>query len=315
MLVTQHSSTLPLICVAALSLNCTIQVDDGARADEPTSSAATRVVFLGTGTPNADPDRSGPAVAVVSGGSSYLIDAGPGIVRRAAAAAREGIPELEPQNLKTAFVTHLHSDHTVGLPDLILSPWVLEREVPLELYGPPGIAQMAEHILAAYNEDINVRIQGLQPTTPDGFRVNAHEVSPGEVYRDSNVTVTAFRVDHGSWDHSFGYKFEARDRTIVVSGDASPSPAIAENCAQCDVLVHEVYSAAGFQRRPPEWQRYHADAHTSTAELAEIATVAQPRLLIVYHQLFWGSTPEDLLEEIAKGYDGPVVSASDLDVY
>jgi ribonuclease BN (tRNA processing enzyme) len=107
--------------------------------------------MLGTGTPNADPERSGPAVAVVRAGRSYLIDAGPGVVRRAAAAAAATVADsaLQPRNLRTLFLTHLHSDHTVGLPDLILSAWTLEREVPLEIYGPPGTQAMVDHLLAA----------------------------------------------------------------------------------------------------------------------------------------------------------------------
>ncbi|MGH9258410.1 MAG: MBL fold metallo-hydrolase, partial [Acidimicrobiales bacterium] len=99
----------------------------------------TRAVLLGSGTPNADPDRSGPAVAIVVNGTAYLVDAGPGVVRRASAAERRGTPELAVKNLRIVFVTHLHSDHTAGLPDLIFTPWVLGRSPPLEVYGPAGI--------------------------------------------------------------------------------------------------------------------------------------------------------------------------------
>jgi ribonuclease Z len=122
------------------------------------------------------------------------VDAGPGVVRRAAAAARRGIAELEASRLSIVFVTHLHSDHTVGLPDLMLTPWVLERSVPLEVYGPPGIKAMTDHLLAAYAEDIRIRQSGLEPDKSEGYKVNAHEITEGVVYRDSNVTVTAFAV-------------------------------------------------------------------------------------------------------------------------
>src|SRR5512142_2751869 len=107
--------------------------------------------MLGTGTPNPDPERSGPALAVVSGGRAYLVDAGPGVVRRAAAAERRGITELRQQNLDIVFLTHLHSDHTLGLPDLLLSPWVLDRSAPLEVYGPPGTVAMVGHIEEAWS--------------------------------------------------------------------------------------------------------------------------------------------------------------------
>lgn len=274
-----------------------------------------RVVILGTGTPNADPDRSGPAVAVIAGGRAYLVDCGPGVVRRAAAAARRGIPALEADRLGIVFVTHLHSDHTLGLADLIFTPWVLERRTPLEAYGPPGIGAMTRHLLAAYEEDIRVRQQGLEPDKHEGYRVNAHEIREGVIYRDSNVTVTAFAVPHANWKHAFGYRFETHDRVIVVSGDTRPSDAVVRACDGCDVLVHEVYSAERFKKRPPEWQRYHADAHTSTEELAALATRARPRLLVLYHQLLWGATDEDLVREVRQGYEGAVVSARDLDIY
>ncbi len=106
--------------------------------------------MLGTGNPNANPDRSGPAVAIVVGDQPYLIDFGPGVVRRAAAAALNGIEGLRVNRLNRAFVTHLHSDHTAGFSDLILTPWVLDRNEPLEVYGPEGIKSMSKHILAAY---------------------------------------------------------------------------------------------------------------------------------------------------------------------
>ena len=118
----------------------------------------TQVVLLGTGTPPADPDRSGAATAVVVNGTPYLVDFGAGVVRRAKSAVVDrGIAALEPAKLRVVFATHLHSDHTVGYPDLILTPWVLGRRVPLEVYGPPGIKQMTDHVLAAYSEDFAAR--------------------------------------------------------------------------------------------------------------------------------------------------------------
>ena len=217
--------------------------------------------------------------------------------------------------LSIVFVTHLHSDHTVGLPDLMLTPWVLERRVPLEVYGPPGIKSMTDHLLAAYAEDIRVRRTGLEPGHGEGWRVDAHEITEGVVYRDSNVTVTAFAVPHANWPHAFGYRFQARDRVVVISGDTRPSDAVVRACDGCDILVHEVYSAERWKSRSPEWQRYHAGAHTSTTELAAIATRAHPKLLVLYHQLFWGAADEDLVREVKQGYAGAVRSARDLDVF
>lgn len=277
----------------------------------------TRLVVLGTGTPNADPERSGPALAVVRGARSYLVDAGPGIVRRASAAAtRHDLAALQPKNLRVLFLTHLHSDHTVGLPDVILSGWTLERDVPLEVYGPPGTTAMVEHRLAAFSADIRNRIDGLEPANETGWRVNVHEITPGMVFDDGNIRVRAFAVPHGDWEVAFGYRFESADRSIVISGDTRASDAVVEACNGCDILAHEVLSAERLVARPPEWQRYHKNAHTSTRELAVLATRARPGQLVLYHQLFWGTDDAGLVREIrAAGYTGALDSARDLAIY
>jgi ribonuclease BN (tRNA processing enzyme) len=281
------------------------------------SADPARVVMLGTGTPNADPERSGPSVAVVYAGKSYLVDAGPGLVRRAAtAAARLDLPELQAQSLGIAFITHLHSDHTVGLPDLIHTSWVAERRAPFQLFGPPGIRRMANHLTEAWAEDIRIRTRGPQPSTPDGWKIDTREVSDGIVYRDGDLTVRAFPVPHSNWPSALGYRFDAGGRSIVISGDTRASDAVVNACNGCDVLVHEVYSSEAYQKIPPEWQRYHAGSHTSTIELAALATRARPGLLVMYHQLYWGASDDDLLREIrAAGYTGRVVAARDLEVY
>ncbi len=299
-------STLPFLVQRALP----------ATRPQARQQTGTHVVMLGTGTPNADPERSGPAVAIIAGGHAYLVDAGPGIVRRAAAASRNGESALFMQNLDIVFITHLHSDHTVGLPDLLLSPWVLERNRPLRVYGPPGTKNMMDHLAAAYAEDIQMRTEGLEHANRTGYQAEVHEIAPGQIYADSAVRVIAFAVRHGSWAHAFGYRFEAPDRTIVVSGDTGPSDSVAAACHGCDVLLHEVYSATRFATRPAQWQRYHASFHTSTTQLAGIAAHAQPKLLVLYHQLYWGTDDNGLVQEMrAAGYTGALVSAADLGVY
>jgi ribonuclease BN (tRNA processing enzyme) len=269
---------------------------------------------LGTGTPNAEPARSGPSVAIVVDDTPYLVDFGPGVVRRAAAAHEAGIAGLAVEGLSRAFLTHLHSDHTAGYPDLILTPWVLERKEPLHVWGPPGLQHMTEHILAAYRQDIDERIHGLEPANDTGCQVIAQEIAPGIAYEDENVAVEAFPVRHGSWV-AYGYRFRTPDRTIVVSGDTAPTETLVQKSRGCEVLIHEVYSTAGLQTRPPDWQRYHARVHTSSRELAGIASRARPALLVLYHQLLWDGSEGDLLSEIQELYDGKVVSGRDLDVY
>ena len=280
------------------------------------------MVLLGTGSPFPDPDRSGPATAIVVNGSAYLVDFGPGVVRRAQAAVIDkGINALDPVNLKVAFVTHLHSDHTVGYPDLIFTPWVIGRKAPLEVYGPKGIKAMTEHILAAYDEDIKVRTVNGLPIPPEGYKVNAHEISPGVVYKDANVTVTAFPTKH-EFSETYGYRFDTADRSIVISGDTTPAQATIDACHGCDILIHEANSLAWLATRP-YFQDYQSKYHTTTVQLAELASKAKPRLLVIYHASIvlrpavrpQASSPAELLEEVSAHYSGPVVVGRDLDVY
>lgn len=276
----------------------------------------THVVLLGSGTPNPDPDRSGPAVAIVVDSSVYIVDAGAGIVRRVAAAARATrFAALAMPKLTRAFLTHLHSDHTVGLPDLMLSPWVSGRTAPLEVYGPPGTGNMVEHLLAAYAEDIEIRLHGGEPSNKTGYVTHAHDVLPGVVYRDSLVKVTAFAVSHGKWPHAYGYRFDTPDRSIVISGDTSPNDGVAAACNGCDVLLHEVISEAHLAIRTPAWQAYHRAYHSPAPDVGRIAEKARPRLLVLYHELPMGFDEAEMLGEVRRFFHGDVVAGKDLGVY
>ena len=281
-----------------------------------TGGRNTQVVILGAGTPVPDPERSGPAVAVVVNGRAYLVDCGPGVVRRAAAALeKDGIEALDVTKINLVFITHLHSDHTVGYPDLIFSPWVMGRSSALEAYGPHGLKGMTAHIEKAWAEDIRVRREGLEQANASGYQVNVHEIKPGMVYRDENVKVTAFLVKHGSWKEAYGYTFETRDRKIVFSGDTAPTDEVVKACDGCDLLLHEVYNAKGDQLQIPHWGEYFRAFHTSPAELADIARRAHPKRLVVYHAVMLGLPEEDLARQIGKEYAGDWVMGKDLEVY
>jgi len=222
---------MKLTCLTFVSLLITLAT--AAAAQQPTtemskaSGMRTKVVLLGTGTPVPDPERSGPATAIVVDDSAYLVDFGPGIVRRAEAAVIErGITPLEPTNLKVAFVTHLHSDHTAGYSDLILTGWTAGRRTPLEVYGPTGLQSMTEHILKAYHIDSETRTApgGDQQGNSKGWNVNAHEIKPGVIYKDAKITVTAFPTQHAM--ESYGYRFDTPDRSIVISARVCLWPAV-----------------------------------------------------------------------------------------
>ena len=305
------------VIAAAFFIRVSHAQDSRVSSAEP--SSAPFVVFLGTGTPGPTPNRQGPSLAVVAGGRAYLADVGVGVVRQANAAYANGVRALDPRKLDIAFVSHLHSDHTLGLPDLILTPWVLGRTAPLELYGPPGISAMAENILKAYAEDTHIRITGLEQANETGYKVNTHEVKPGVIYQDSNVKVTAFAVRHGTWPLALGYRFDAAGKSIVFSGDTAPAESVVEACNSCDLLIHEVYigspanSDAG--KTPAHWTQYMQTFHTSAAELAGIATRARAKTLVATHLAFMsGATQADLISALKKGYAGTVIVAHDLDV-
>lgn len=302
-------STTAITLLLGLVLHTT-----AASAQAPASAPVrTRVVMLGTGAPPADPDRFGPAVVVLVDGTPYLFDMGVGVVRRWAAALRANAIPLTPSSLRTAFVTHLHSDHTLGYAELIFSSWTLERgpHRPLEIYGPKGLGAMTDHLLAAYAEDIAVRtgasgeMAGSRPPV-----VHVHEVVPGVVYRDSLVTVTAFAVPHGSWAQAFGYRIQTPDRTIVLSGDTGPTSVVAEQCHGCDLLIHEGGSVRDADASP-YFQRFHA----TTEELARVARLAKPVLLVLYHQRPASPETERAYAALRTLYGGPFVVARDLDVF
>jgi ribonuclease BN (tRNA processing enzyme) len=287
------------------------------------NSAQTQIVMLGSGTPRPDPERSGPATAIVVNGTPYLVDFGPGVVRRAVAAYRKGVTAFGPAatEITTIFLTHLHADHTAGYPDLILTPWILGRKLPISVYGPPGIAAMTKHVLQAWKVDIDNRKNGIDRLPPAGCRVNVHEISPGVIYSSRHLRVTAFPVRHGALRHAFGYRFETPDRTIVISGDTAPTPVLEEHCKGCDVLIHEAYSQQTYRKVSRKWQRYRRKHHTSSRELAALAIRAKPSLLVLYHRANAGgpmtsTDPEEaLLDEVRKLYSGRVITGHDLDVF
>jgi ribonuclease BN (tRNA processing enzyme) len=289
----------------------------------PSTVPTTQIIMLGTGTPRPDPARSGPATGIVVNGTPYLVDSGPGVVRRIAAAYEKGITEFgfAAIALRTIFLTHLHADHTAGYPDLILTPWILGRGQPLEVYGPKGLRSMTGHVLQAWQIDIEDRLTGIDRLPRRGCRVNAHEIAPGVIYVDRNIRVTAFPVRHGDLA-AFGFRFETPDRIIVISGDTAPTPNLVEHCEGCDVLIHEAYSERTYEGLSPKWQRYRRSHHTSSRQLAALATRVRPGLLVLYHRSNAGGgatrppdTEEQLLCEIRRLYRGQVVAGHDLDIF
>ncbi len=280
---------------------------------------ATNVVLLGTGTPRTEPGRSGPAAAVIVDGRPYLFDFGPGVGRRIADGHESGINGLAMSGFDRAFLSHMHSDHTIGLADVMLTPWMFGRKRPLEVYGPQGTAAMTRSLSDAYSLDVAKRKRD-EPHTEGGHQIQGCDVVPGVVYRDDLVTVEAFAVQHGDWPEecgpypALGYRVRSSDRTVVVSGDTGPYGEMQEHYAGCDVLVHEVYASRGLESRPAEWRRYHARSHTAGSHLGQVATAVQPGTLVLTHQLLWHASEDDVIDEIRDGYEGELVYGRDLSV-
>jgi ribonuclease BN (tRNA processing enzyme) len=277
-------------------------------------STGTQIILLGTGTPYPDPAASGPATAIVVNGRVFLFDAGPGVMRRIRAA---NLPLDGPEAL---FITHLHSDHTLGYADLILTSWIMRRRTPFPVYGPRGVRRMTNHLLAAYSEDIDIRTKGLEHEIAGGYRVDVREIRAGLIYEKDGVRVTAFAVQHGNWPEAFGYRIDTPDRSIVISGDTRPSETLARVAQNVDVLIHEVYSASHLkpENRPggADWPQYCREFHTSDVELGILAKRIQPKLLILDHVIRMGATDEELLAGVrSAGYNQRAVVGKDLDRY
>lgn len=287
------------------------------------AASRTQIVMLGTGTPIPDPGRHGPATAIVVDSVAYLFDAGVGVVRQAAAAGARGVKAFagriagaQPNpRFDRIFITHLHSDHTMGLADAIFTPWIQGKGDPVNIYGPPGIGYLVSTILDGNAEDIQERSAAAGGPSREGWQTKTHEVDPGVIFKDERISVRAFRVPHSQWPNAYGYRIDTPDRSIVISGDTRESDAVADACNGCDVLIHEVMSDSGFTMVPPSRQPYHAGAHPPATAVGRIATKGRAKMVILTHVLFFGSTPDRILREVRSTYAGRVVLANDLDVY
>jgi ribonuclease Z len=272
---------------------------------------------FGVGSPNLTAERSGTSIGIAAGGTLYIFDAGPGVERRIME-ARSKLDTLQVRKLGPVFITHLHRDHTAGLAALLayhdygpggltLSPAAGQN--PLTVYGPvpaEGVGNCRPPCLQ--DPTIPPSITELMKDLRAAFGnvpANSVEIHPGIVYRDSNISVSAFEVVH--IQGSFGYRIQTNDRTIVISGDTVPVDAIVTACNGCDLLFHEVYGLTDDPANPA------ASYHTNATALGKLAQRARPKHLVVYHDV---RVPRVAgLAAIAKAFSGKVTFANDLDVF
>ena len=275
-----------------------------ARTEE--QAPGMQVVLLGTGFPRPDPERAGPAAAVVVGEKVFVVDAGRGVVLRLAAA------ELPLKSVRAVFLTHLHSDHTAGLPDLFNTSWQFGRYAPFQLYGPKGTKKLADGMLKFFAEDIHIRRDLMEKHPGAGATIQTHIVREGVVYQDGDVKVTAFTVDHKPVEPAFGYRFDARSRSIVISGDTRPSDNLVRFAQGADVLVHEAILPEYLDTvDSPEVASRLKSYHTTPEEAGQIAQRAGVKLLVLTH-LVPGKDEDAFRERAAKHFKGKIVVGRDL---
>ncbi|HEY7218025.1 MAG TPA: MBL fold metallo-hydrolase [Candidatus Binatia bacterium] len=267
----------------------------------PAADDLFRITLLGTGAPPPSLERFGPSTLVEVGERKFIFDAGRGAMQRL---HQLGIPFSEITGM---FLTHHHSDHVVGFPDLWLTGWIGrpwgKRNVPLPVWGPAGTKQMMEHLPQAFAVDIRVRSHNYPP---DGVKLVAHEIVQGAVFERDGVKVSAFEVDHGGEDlPAFGYRIDNHGRAAVLSGDTTFNENLIEHARGADVLVHEVTAVVGNAAENAQQLKRIGSNHTTPEQAGEVFARAQPKLAVYNHLLlFGGATADDLIPATRRKYAG-----------
>lgn len=276
----------------------------------------TRLILLGTGGgPTPKPNRAAPAQAIVVGDQVYVIDAGNGVARQLVLAG------IKLSAIRALFLTHHHSDHNADFGNLLMLAWATNLTRPVSLIGPPPLARMTSQFLAMNDYDIRTRIadEGRPPLAP---LLRPREISrPGLVHADDQVRVTAALVDHPPVRPAFAYRFDTSDRSIVISGDTAPSPALIALAKGADVLVHEVMHLPALdplianESNAPRLRQHLLDSHTTSEQVGKVATQAGVRTLVLTHFVPGGvpTVPEETwLAAVRPHFAGRIVVGHDL---
>ena len=270
-----------------------------------------KVILLGTGVgPPVRLDQYGASTLVEAGGKRLLFDCGRGATIRLVQA---GIPT---SSITRVFLTHLHSDHIIQLPDLLLTGWVAQlggppgRTRPLDVWGPDGTRDMMSALETAFAFDIHMRRDVDEKLSAEGIRVQSHDIKEGVVLDEDGVKVTAFLVDHGPVVPAFGYRVDYRGHSVALSGDTRLSENLIHHAAGVDVLIHEGYDAVAARARTTNPALTEAViAHHATPEQAgQVFSRVKPRLAVYSHA---PATPS-VMEQTRKTYAGPLEAAEDL---
>ena len=262
-----------------------------------TGREGMKVTLLGTGTPFPNAERFGSAILVEVAGTKLLFDCGRAVVIRLTQAG------VSPKEVDALFLTHLHSDHVVGIPDLWLSGWLLGRSKPLPIWGPQGTSSMAKHLAQAFAFDIRIRQDAPDPLPAKGVEIDAKEIEQGEIYNDGSTRVSAFLVDHGTVKPAFGYRVDSTGHSVVISGDTKFCQNLVDFAKGTDCLIHAAWSA-GWKNPAPPSKRSIASAE----DAGRVFAIVKPKLAVVYHY----KDEEGLGDAVRKEYNGPFVIARDL---
>jgi ribonuclease Z len=262
------------------------------------------VTLLGTGSPRPEIERFGPSILVQAGSQTLLFDVGRGAHQRLAQAG------VAVGQIDAVFLTHLHSDHTVGIPDLWLTS---VRDRPWELFGPVGTLAMMNALKQAFSADTKARVEetgGLGGAL--GAGVNAHEIEPGVVYERDGLRVRAIRVEHGPIGAAYGYRIDYAGRSVVLSGDTSVSPSLVEAAGGTQLLIHEVFQVSDALLKSNPVTGRIKTLHVDASEAGSIFQRVHPRLAVYSHIILLGVSVEDLVNRTRATYSGPLVVGEDL---
>ena len=262
-----------------------------------------RVTLLGTGALQPSIERFGPSTLVEAGDEVLLFDCGRGVTQRLAQA---GMPLKQ---VSAVFLTHLHSDHTVGLPDLWLTGWALGRSDALTVYGPEGTVQMVRSLEQAFQPDIASRIDVVS----EAAVIDAHDIEENVVYRTEDVTVTAFVVDHGPIKPAYGFRVDYQGRrSVVLSGDTRYSENLIQNARGTQLLIHEVAAADPQLLESSQPIRNIMAAHTTPEDAARVFRSARPYLAVYSHIVLFNVSEEELMRRTRSTYRGALEVGRDL---
>jgi ribonuclease Z len=273
-----------------------------------TSSDSIKIVFLGTGVgPRVDLQQYGASTLVEAGGERLLFDCGRGATLRLAQM------QIPAGSITRLFLTHLHSDHIVQIPDLLLTGWGAgRRATPLEVWGPQGTSEMMNGMLKAFEFDIHMRRDVDEKFPASGIRVSSHDIVEGVVFEKNGVKVTAFLVDHGPVRPAFGYRIDYRGRSVVLSGDTRPSENLIRFARGTDVLVHEAIDPETLRNRPDRPDSATVESiishHTTLEQAGQIFNRVAPRLAVYSH----APRTKNLAAQTRKAYSGRLEGPEDL---